>query len=289
MSMLVYHNGRLLPEREVHLSPRDRAYLYGEGLFETLRVTQGKIPFLHEHVFRLERGRRLLGFSEKIREADLKAALRTTLLHNPLQEGALRLSLSRENDEQGRVSANTHLLIYPRLCSAESERLSQVGAHLTLNTQLRIEVDELSPLKISSYLRYLRAGEQARAQGFDEVLLLNGAGRVVEGSRFNFFIKKHGVWKTPPLSEGPLAGVMRRVWLSLFKKHHVSFSEVPIEERDLFSSECVFLCNALNEMVWVKTLEGKTLGAKDSEIHLGPLRSYFSDELKNRLATIESN
>ncbi len=282
MSILVYYNGRLIPEREVCLSPRDRAYLYGEGLFETLRVTQGKIPFLHEHACRLEYGRRLLGFPEKIKEADLKTVLQETLLHNRIDEGALRLSLSRENDETGQASSCTHLLISPRFRSREAQSLSQRGAHLTLHSSLRVEADELSSLKTSSYLRYLRAGEQARAQGFDEVLLLNGAGRVVEGSRFNFFMRERGVWKTPPLSEGPLAGVMRSVWLNLFKKHHVPYEESPIDRQHLISSECVFLCNALDEMIFVKTLEGKELGAKNSERHLEPLRVYFSDELQAR-------
>lgn len=290
MASLVYFNGSLRQENEVALSMLDRSYLYGEGLFETMRATQGFIPFLQEHLDRLFRGMDLLQMQMDISGAKLEFALYQTLHHNHLKNAYLRLNLSRENKEVGSTepSENLNLIVMARPFIKIPQRIYKEGCSAVFVNDFKITPDRLRQVKSTNYLRQLLAQKLAEEQGADEALMTNTAGHLVEGARANLFLRLNGKWVTPPLEEGILPGVTRQVVIDLMVKNRIEHEERALEFSDLQKAEEAFFTNAIREIFPLTRVDEKPIALGKVGEATQYLMQMFREEIQFRFEKFES-
>ncbi|QDH14986.1 hypothetical protein E3E11_02905 [Oecophyllibacter saccharovorans] len=224
-----WHDTRLLPLSEIRISPTDRGFLLGDGLFETLGVTQGAPAWPALHFDRLEAGCKLLNLPAPDRSA-LLAAMTAVLEANRLTEGALRLTWSRGCGPRG---------LSPPAQPRPTLLITATPGPPSLPTPVRLHIpqqrrDETSPLcgaKTLSMLPSINARQEAQAMGADDALLLNQQGHLCEASAANFLaLDRNGLLLTPPLRDGPLPGTARRRLLEsgLCREQRLIPHELPV-------------------------------------------------------------
>ncbi|HCU25345.1 MAG TPA: hypothetical protein DF383_10020 [Deltaproteobacteria bacterium] len=290
MNGLIYFNGMLKHEHEVTLWTLDRSYLYGEGLFETLKASQGFIPFLPEHLQRLFHGMEVLRMRFEISASKIEFALYQTLHHNRLKDAYLRLMVSRENREIGsmEIGEGSNVVVLARPFEKPPLRLYTEGMSAQLVEDFKIFPDPLCQVKSTNYLRPLLAHRMARESGYDEALLLNTFGNLAEGATGNLFIFDGKKILTPPLSEGPLPGVTRQVVLELMKKNYLDYEEGPIKMADLLAAEEAFFTNSIKEIAPLTSVNDKPIGTGKVGAQTQRLMELFQEELQYRLESFES-
>jgi branched-subunit amino acid aminotransferase/4-amino-4-deoxychorismate lyase len=290
MSGLVYFNGMLKHEHEVSLWTLDRSYLYGEGLFETMKASQGFIPFLPEHLHRLFRGLDLLRMPIDLSASKLEFSLYQTLHHNRLKDAYLRLTLSRQNKETGTFEPGdaVNLLVVAKALDKAPKKIYTDGAGAKVIEDFRISPDPLCQVKSTNYLRNLLAQRMAKEGGFDEALLLNSAGNLVEAATANLFIFDGDKFVTPPLSEGALPGVTRRIILELLEKNYLGFEERPLKVSDLLTAPEAFLTSALKEVMPLTRVNDKPIGRGSPGKETERVAALFNEEKQYRIESFES-
>lgn len=258
--MIVYLNGRFIPEEQALVSVFDRGFLYGDGLFETLRIC-GCRPFRWEqHLQRLEHGAALLKISLPITPAALRAAVEELISRNRITEATLRLTLSRGIGPRGYSPKGAErpslvMTLHP------APVLSATPARWRLVTSsFRLPANEpLAQFKNCNKLPQILARAQADDAGADEALLLNTDGCVVEASSSNLFWVANGAVCTPPLSSGILPGVTRAVILELCPQLGLTCREGRITPQDLIEADAVFISLSTMGVVEAASLDGKPL------------------------------
>lgn len=290
MANLVYFNGLLRHEHEVNLSMLDRSFLYGEGLFETMRATQGFIPFMQEHLARLFKGMDLLQMHLDISGAKLEFALYQTLHHNRLKNAYLRLTLSRENVEIGdwTPSENTNLIVVAKNLPRIPQKLYSQGCSAWIVEDYKIAPDRLCQVKSTNYLRQILAARAAKEQGADEALLTNTSGRLVEGATTNLFLFDGERYLTPSLEEGILPGVTRQILIDLMVKSRLPHEERGITMEDLSRAKEAFVTNAIKEIVPLTKVNGNSIGTGDVGPKTQHLQQLFKEEMQYRFERFES-
>jgi branched-chain amino acid aminotransferase len=290
MSGLVYFNGILVPESEVALSLKDRSYLYGEGLFETMKAEKGFIPFLQEHLSRLFGGVDLLNLNVSISLPKLEFSIEQTLLHNHLKDAYIRVNLSQESEEHGdfHPGQKTNLAIIVKPLKKAPARLYRQGATAKIYGGFRIHPDVFCAIKSANYLRYLLARRDAEKAGADEALLLNTQGRLVEGATTNFFLHDGSRWITPPLAEGPLAGVTRGVLLDMMRKNDVPVEEKAIAVEELRGAAEAILTNAIREIIPLSRVDDLPIGRGEVGAETRRLMELYQEEVQFRRERFES-
>ena len=288
MSGLIYLNGILLDAQEAAIPVTDRAYLYGEGLFETMKATQGVIPFLPEHLDRFFLSLPVLDFKPSITRAELEHAVYQTLRQNHLQEAYLRLQLSRENAAFGGLQAadRYNLLIVAQPLNNEMDEFRGKGMAAVLFPDHPVQAHPLSGVKSTHYALNLRAKAYAKKQNAQEAIFADLKGNLVEGASSNLFIWNGRSWITPALSSGALPGVMRRVLLSLMKARNI-----PCEERGLSSDELAkaheaILTNAIWEIMPLIRWEVQSIGTGQVGEKTSELQKWLADEIRSRASLL---
>jgi len=290
MSELVYYNGILMSEREVAIPLTDRSYLYGEGLFETMKATRGFIPFLQEHFDRLIQGVEKFKFPLSISPAMIEFAVYQTLFHNRLKEAYIRLTLSRESKEIGDLTPGdkTNLLIVVKPLKKTSLEVLQPGCSVGLSEEFCITPDSFSQFKSTNYLRYLKAAQWAQENSFEEALLKNAHGNLVEASRANLFIHDGETWVTPGLDEGVIPGVTRRVLLALMKENQIPCEVRPVKPEEFATAQQAFLCNALKNIQPIQRVDQRLLYQGEVKAETQGLARLFQEEIQLRFEKFES-
>lgn len=238
------------------LSPASRSFRFGDSLFETIRFNNGSLELFDFHMERLFTGLRLLGFelsalhtADKWRQEILSLAAKNQLTG----PGRVRLTVFR--GDGGLYDAVSNQPFYTIECSSLSEnyqRLNENGFIIDTLPEHRKGSGALSNLKSGNYLLYILAAQRSRMLKVNECLVLNESNRIADSSIFNLFLVKDGILKTPPLSEAPVAGVMRRHLLQELPFFGYQVQETPISENELLLADEVFLTNALYRIRWVR-------------------------------------
>lgn len=290
MSGLVYYNGMLKHEHEVAFWALDRSFLYGEGLFETMKAGRGFIPFLSEHLNRLFRGMDILRMNLNLSAHKLEFALYQTLHHNRLKDAYLRLMLSRENREIGSFEPGetTNLVVLAKPLEKAPKHYYTDGAKARVIEEFKISPDPLCQVKTTNYLRPMLAQRMAQERGADEALLLNTAGNLAEGATTNIFIYDGEKVVTPPVSEGPMSGVTRRVVIDLLVKNYVPYEERPITLEDLLGAKEAFLTNAIKEILPLTRVNDQSVGEGRPGPQTEMISTLFREEIQYRFESFES-
>ena len=256
--MLAYVNGQYIPLDRPALPVNDRSFLYGDGLFETIRITNGQ-PFLwREHLERLQRGAEFLKIPLPFDAAEIEHATRHLLVQNDTPEGVVRIHLSRGPSERGYglpTKPNPTLII----TTHKSIHSEHAGLKLITSSIRVLADDPLTQHKTANRLPNILARQDADAAGADEALILNNLNQIAEASAANIFIIRGNELITPPLNSGALAGTTRAYFLKIAGSQNLIPVESPLTSSDLQAADATFLSSAHWLATAVISLDGAPL------------------------------
>jgi branched-chain amino acid aminotransferase len=227
----VHWNGRVVPVDEARVSVLDTGFLYGDGVYDTMRAYGGRVFALERHLARL--GRSAARVDMRVPDANvLRHAIEDILDANALRDAVLRVTvtrgrLERRLDLTSAGSPSFAITLDPVAAGADEERRAS-GIRVAFSRYVRTSKHPLAGVKSTSYQVSLLARNEARAAGCTEVLLANESGEICEGAAANVFFVTGETLVTPPLSSGILGGITREVTLECARRRGI-----PIEERTL--------------------------------------------------------
>lgn len=259
--VLVHVNGRLVPEEEAKVSVFDRGFLYGDGLFETVRVYGGRLFLWKEHLARWSAGAALLGIRPPMGATELKQAAEELLRANGCTEAMLRMHLSRGVGRRGYSPRGAEeptlvLSVHPVAARlAGEEKLARV---ILAETRPSAH-DPLAAAKHASQLLRVLARAEADAAGADEALLANESGQILEATSANLFWFDHGVLHTPPLDGSILPGTTRALVIELARALGIPPRERYVTREELMNATGAFLTSAGIELLELGELDGQRL------------------------------
>jgi len=261
MEQIVYLNGSLVPLSQARISPFDLGFLYGYGLFETMRAYSGRIFRLESHLDRLSQSAKLLGLP--LNAFDLKRACHDTLQANKLKEARIRLTASIGEGEAApdppKHPSPTVLVTAAGYVPLTDEAYRK-GCKAVVSTIDQDSQSPLSRLKSANYLNHILARREARAAGADEAILLNERGFLCEGSTSNIFLVSKGELITPDKESGCLPGITRQVVIELARGLGIGISEREVRLEELLRAGEAFLTNSIMELMPLAEVNGKPIG-----------------------------
>ncbi len=265
MQMMVNWNGTLMPLQDARIPVFDHAYLYGDGLFEGIRIYNRRIFKLDEHLRRLYDGARHLDIQGLIPYETLRARILETVEASNAENGYIRVSVSRgtgiglnpENIDQtpNVMIAVTRLALYPPEMYESGLRV------VTVSTRV-MPADSLDPRikSIGRYVANIQAKMEANRQGAGEGLMLNQQGYVAEATGDNLFIVRDGVLRTPHPNSGILNGITRQTVIALAKEMGIPVVEDWLTLHDVYTADEAFLTGTAAEIIPMVMLDGRTIG-----------------------------
>lgn len=247
-------NGRFQSLRDQNLSPDNRAFLYGDGLFESIRVSDGNLLFFDDHFERLISAMYVLGFDNTFFDPlKVFGEMEELIRRNQCKEGRLRLNVFRNSG--GFYKPHTDQCGYLITVQQVSEpifTINEKGLRLGTFSEIRKPLNALSGIKSSSALLYVIAARHARESGWDDSILLNEYGRICECSAANIFLlMPDKTVVTPALSEGILPGVMRKNLIRFMRDNSIQVEERMVLTDDLFKADEIFMTSAIQGIRWV--------------------------------------
>jgi len=253
---IVYNGEYMLSDSPV-LNIQNRAFRYGDALFETIRAINGLPCFINDHYERITSGMKMLemdlpdGFSPEF----LEEQTRKLVKKNRIKEGArVRLTVFRNFGGLFAPEVNdVSWIIEARKMDHNEYTLNQGGLAVDLYEEQRRAITSYSNLKSSNALFYILAGLYKRNKGLDECIVLNDLGSISEAISSNLFVVFNGVLYTPALSEGCIPGVMRKNIIEVAKQYNIEVQECPLNPAVLLKADEVFLTNTIKGLRWVET------------------------------------
>lgn len=254
--MIVYLNGRFVPEEQACVSIHDRGFLYGDGLFETIRIYDGE-PFLWpEHMARLRAGCEALRLKPPVGDVEMLRHLTELLRLNSLSDATARVSLTRGPGPRGYSPRGADC---PTLAIALFPPTQRPASYHVITSSIRLPAhDPLAQFKHGNKLRQVLARAEADAARADEALLLNDRGEVVEGTSTNLFWMDGDTVCTPPL-DGILPGTTRLYLLQRCAALGIRTRETSIRLPDLLQRTGIFLTSCGLEVMEVSQLDSKPI------------------------------
>lgn len=249
----------------------NRAFLYGDGFFESMRVHDGKILHAKLHEARIRHAMELLEFdghelaSTDILEEKINALIRKNELGKYVR---IRYTLFRQSDGFYSPENNNTGYLLSAFPLSDTYTFPDKGKTAIIYTRQAKARGPFSCIKSISSLFYVMAGIAVKHAKADDCLLLNTSGNIIEGLSSNIFFWYNNTLITPPLSEGCVDGVMRRKILDLADRHGIPFREQMIGEPEVMLSDEIILTNAIRGVQYIEWLNGKQFGhAKAGELH----------------------
>ena len=257
--MFVFLNGQFVPEAEAVVSVSDRGFLYGDGLFETVRVFNGKPFRLAQHLERLVRGADYLRIKLPFTPRELDRFATQLIEKNARPDAILRVTLTRGPGERGYTpkGANTPTLVMTLHTAAALDPVNPPQWRLATSTH-RIPVsDALASFKTGNKLLQVVARLEAEANGADEALILNTNGEVAEAAGANVFWVDHEQICTVPAGRGGLPGITQAVILEICEVLGLPTSKRVIKPEALRHAEGIFLSQSALGVVCITSFDGE--------------------------------
>lgn len=264
MNKAVSIDGQLVAEQDAKISVLDHGLLYGDGLFEGLRVRAGRIFRLEQHMARLQLGARYLGLELPGGVEAQARIVRETVRAFAQKEAYVRLLVTRGEGPLGvdptTCKKPTVVCIVAEIALYSAEQRAQ-GLSMITSSYRRPNPDVQDvAIKTLNYLGSALAKQEAKRQGADEALLLNQRGLVSEASVANVFALSGRTLSTPPAIDGCLTGINRGAVLELARQMGFSVNECSLARRDLLLADEVFLTGSGAGIVGVRSLDGRAIG-----------------------------
>lgn len=264
MGLKIFLGDRLVDEADAKISVFDHGLLYGDGVFEGIRVYSGKV-FLHEdHLQRLYESARAIRLEIPLSLDALRKAVEETVAANSISDGYIRLVVTRGAGSLGldiRRTANPQVIIIADRISLYPAETYTKGMALVTASTIRNHPAALSPrIKSLNYLNNILARIEGTDAGMVEALMLNHRGEVAECTGDNIFIIKNGVVKTPPPDAGILEGITRNAVMRLAIEAGYEMHEFVMTRHDIYTADECFLTGTAAEVVPVVSLDGRPIG-----------------------------
>ncbi len=255
--------GRILPLDQAKVPVLDHGLLYGDGVFEGIRFYHGQPFLLPAHLERLRDSARAIALEYPWSREEMAVVIADTIRAYGAADGYIRLIVTRGSGSLGidpRSCGAPRLLVIADTLQMVGEKLRREGARVVIASTRRLPPDGLDPrIKSLNYLNHILARIEANRAGADEAILLNGQGRVTEGSADNLFIARDGILLTPPVSDGALAGVTRGLVLDLARNLGADAREQSLTPYDLHTADECFLTGTGAELIPVREVDGRPL------------------------------
>ena len=283
--MFIYLNGRFVTKEEATVSVFDHGYLYGDGIYETMRAYNGTLFLLDRHLDRLSRSANAISLTLPMSLEDIGKALKETLRVNHLTEAYVRLHFSRGPGEIGLDPAlcpEPTMVIMARPFKGYPSEHYERGVSVAVVKTRRNHPLALDPsIKGTNFLNNILAKIESIRAGAYEGIMLNWEGFVAEGTICNIFMVKSGTIITPALSIGILEGVTRGLVLHLADKEHVATLETAFTPHELLTADECFITNSSIEVMPVTIIDGKLIGnGKPGPVTAALARAYSDEVLK---------
>lgn len=264
MAEVVYINGTLVSQEEARVSIFDRGFLYGDGLFETMRSYSGQVFRLEHHLSRLFSALKILNISIPFNTPQLKKAVYYTLKANNLNEAYIRLAISRGEGSLGPNPAgcvSPNVIIIAKKFEPYPAISYEGGLKAVVVSTRQNAASPLSQMKSANFLNYILARMEATSKGVDEGILLNTEGYVAEATTSNIFIVKDRTLFTPSEGSGILPGITRQAILEISSSTGIIKAfEKKVVLDELFESQECFLTNTLMEIMPLVEIDGIPIG-----------------------------
>lgn len=263
--MKIYIDGEFYDKENAKISVFDHGLLYGDGVFEGIRFYNGRVFRLEEHIARLFDSAKAICLEIGMTAQEVSEALLETIRQNGLQDGYVRLVVTRGCGDLGLNPAlcpKATVFIIASKITLYSQDKYENGLHVVTCATRRIPHGALSPMvKSLNYLNNVLAKIEAQQAGAGEGLMLNEQGYVAECTGDNVFTVKNGRIFTPPISSGALAGVTRSVVFELAAGLGISISEPEMTRYDIFTADECFLTGTAAEVIPVVRLDNRVIGS----------------------------
>lgn len=262
--MKIYLNGQLVGKEQAMVSVFDHGLLYGDGVFEGIRVYGGKVFLLKDHIDRLYESAKAIRLEIPISPAAMIQATKDTVAANGISDGYVRLVVTRGAGSLGldiRRTSNPQIIIIADTITLYPPEIYEKGMNLITASTIRNHPAAL-PARIKSlnYLNNILAKIEGTDAGTVEALMLNHKGEVAECTGDNIFILKNGVLKTPSPDAGILEGITRNAVLQLAREAGIPTQETTLIRHDLYVADEIFLTGTAAEVVPVVSLDGRRIG-----------------------------
>ncbi len=264
MSRQVYVAGKMVPAEQATVSVFDHGLLYGDGIFEGIRVYGGRVFLLQEHIDRLYESALAIRLEIPLTPGEMSTAVKDTVAINEISDGYVRLVVTRGAGSLGldiRRTKNPQVIIIADTISMYPPELYQTGMKLVTASTIRNHPGALSPrIKSLNYLNNIMAKIEGSDAGTVEALMLNHNGEVAECTADNVFIVKRGVLRTPQADSGILEGITRGTVMKLAVAAGITVQECILTRHDIFTADECFLTGTGAEVIAVISLDGRQIG-----------------------------
>ena len=261
--MIAYVDGKWTPAEEARISVLDHGLLYGDGVFEGIRVYGGMPFLLDEHLDRLAASARAIVLELPAERAEMAALCREAAQRAGLDDGYLRLVVTRGAGALGvspHTCARASLIVIAAPLTLYPPERYRDGVRLITSSLRRSASDALPPqIKSLNYLTSVLASIKARRQGADEAVLLNAQGLIAECTADNLFLVGGGRVLTPAVASGALAGITRALVSRLLNEQGIECVESPLTPADAWTADELFLTGTGAEIVPVCEIDGRPL------------------------------
>jgi branched-chain amino acid aminotransferase len=264
MPLKIYINGEYFDKENAKISVYDHGLLYGDGVFEGIRVYNGKIFKCKEHVDRLYDSAHALRINIPMNKAQMTTEIEKTLKINGLKDAYIRLVVTRGVGDLGldpnKCSVSSVIIIADKIQLYPKE-IYETGLCLVTAATPRNHQEALNPrIKSLNYLNNILAKIEGNEAGVREVVMLNLDGYVCECSADNIFLIKHDILRTPPPSAGILKGITRDTIIDIARESGREVREETLTRYDLYTAEEVFLCGTGAELIPAIKIDGRVIG-----------------------------
>ncbi|WLR44115.1 branched-chain-amino-acid transaminase [Bacillus carboniphilus] len=260
----IFLNDRFVTKDDAKVSVYDHGFLYGDGIFEGIRVYSGNVFRLKEHMDRLYNSAKSILLTIPYAQEELTSLVIEAVKKNQLKDAYIRLVVSRGAGDLGLdpnkcKSPNIVIIVEP--LALYPAHLYETGLEIITVATRRNRPDVLSPkIKSLNYLNNILVKIEANLANVSEALMLNDQGYVAEGSADNIFIIKNNQIITPPDYVGALEGITRGVIIEIAKELGYELKEQPFTRHDVYIADEVFLTGTAAEVIAVVKVDGRTIG-----------------------------
>lgn len=278
MGLKIWLTDKLLDEDQAKISVFDHGLLYGDGVFEGIRIYNGKIFKLDEHLDRLYQSAKVIRLAVPMDKQALTDACLKTVEANNVLDGYIRLVVTRGIGDLGLnpfLCKKGGIFIIADNVQLYPEELYEKGLKVISSSVVRNHPLAIPPqIKSLNYLNNILAKIEAIDAGADEAIMYNHLGYVAEATGDNVFLVDDGVVYTPPIEAGSLAGITRAAVIRLAKEQNIQVIEKDLTRFDLYASDEFFLTGTAAEVISIVDIDGRIIGDGKP----GPITKLLKDK-----------
>ncbi|MEZ4938729.1 MAG: aminotransferase class IV [Crocinitomicaceae bacterium] len=278
--MKLSFNSNIFEESEFSISPRNRAYLYADGLFESIRVKDGKALNVAMHVERIKGGMKAMRMEEstEVQTLDLIRQIEALLDANKAKKGGvIRVNVDRRMGGKFLPTDNfTDVIITFDPIENNDFQLNEVGLNVDIHPTIKKQINQFSAFKTKNAFYSVVARMDAKDNGLDDYLITNTKGGVIESSNSNLLIISNGVIYTPDLQDGCMDGTMIRQIIDIAEDTKMTVFKTSIMPSHLLAADEVLLTNAIQGVSWVGSYKSKQYKNENAQLFINLLNEKWA-------------